>query len=225
MKESGKKHKLFIILDGNSIMHRSFHALPPLSTRDGELVNAVFGFCSILMTILTQEEPYYIAATFDTAAPTFRHEMYTKYKAGRQKAPQEFYDQIPRIKQVVNTLSIPSFEKEGVEADDIIGTVVTLNEKNHPEMHNKIITSDNDAMQLVSNRTCVSTLHKGYKSTECFFPKDVYAKYGLMPDQIVDLKALMGDASDNIPGIKGIGKVGATKLLQTYKTLDGIYEH
>jgi len=205
-------------------MHRSYHALPPLTTRDGELVNAVYGFCSILMTILTQEKPKYIAAAFDTAAPTFRHEVYKEYKAGRVKAPDEFYDQIPRIEQILENLNIPILRKDGVEADDIIGTIVTTNEKKYPEMNNKIVTSDMDAMQLVSKKTCVGNLHKGYKASQCFFPKDVEEKYGLRPDQITDLKGIQGDNSDNIPGVKGIGKVGATQLLQSYKNLEGVYK-
>lgn len=220
-----KKDKLFIILDSNSIMHRSYHALPPLTTRDGELVNAVYGFSSILMTILTQEKPFYIAAAFDTAAPTFRHKAYKEYKAGRVKPPQEFYDQIPRIQEIVETMNIPILEQDGVEADDIIGTIVTENERIHPKLSNKIITSDMDAMQLVTNKTCVGNLHKGYKASTCFHPEDVVEKYGLKPNQIIELKALQGDASDNIPGVKGIGKVGATQLLQAYGNLEGIYKN
>lgn len=226
MSEKEQKNaKRFVILDANSIMHRSYHALPPLTTRDGELVNAVYGFSSILMTILLQEKPDYIAAAFDTAAPTFRHKMYKDYKAGREKAPDDFYAQIPRIEEVVNTLNIPSFRQEGVEADDLIGTIITINEEKHPKLHNKIVTSDMDAMQLVSKKTCVGNLHKGYKASECFYPEDVFAKYGIYPEQVVDYKALQGDTSDNIPGVRGIGKVGATKLLQEFKSLDGIYQH
>ncbi len=216
---------LFIILDGNSIMHRSYHALPPLTTRDGELVNAVFGFASILMTILTQEQPTYIACTFDTPAPTFRHEAFKEYKAGREKAPDDFYTQIPRIKEIVETLNIPQFEQEGVEADDIIGTIIKINEKNNPEIKNKIVTSDMDAMQLVSDKTCVGNLHKGYKASITFGPNEVFEKYQIHPEQVVDYKAIQGDNSDNIPGVKGIGKVGAASLLQEYGSLDGIYEH
>lgn len=217
--------KLFIILDANSIMHRSFHAMPPLTTRDGELVNAVYGFASILMTILLEEEPAYIATAFDTAAPTFRHKEYKEYKAGRTKAPDEFYAQIPRIEEIVETLNIPIFRQDGVEADDIIGTIVTSNEKDHPELHNKIVTSDMDAMQLVTKKTCVGNLHKGYKASKCFYPDDVIEKYGIRPDQVIDYKAIQGDNSDNIPGVKGIGKVGALNLLTEYDSLDGVYEH
>jgi len=217
--------KLFIILDANSIMHRSYHALPPLKTRDGELVNAVYGFCSILMTILTQEKPFYIATAFDTAAPTFRHKEYKEYKAGRTKPPQDFYDQIPRIKEVVETLNIPILKKDGFEADDIIGTVIKNNEKEHPEITNKIVTSDMDAMQLVSEKTCVGTLHKGYKASVCFYPPEVQEKYQISPEQVVDYKAIQGDSSDNIPGVKGIGKVGAIQLLKEFKDLDGVYQH
>lgn len=213
----------FIILDANSIMHRSFHALPPLTTRSGELVNAVYGFSSILLTILMKEKPYYIAAAFDTAAPTFRHEVYKEYKAGRVKPPQEFYDQIPRIEEVLRTMNIPILRKDGAEADDIIGTVVTINEREHPELLNKIVTSDRDALQLVTDKTCVSTPDKGYNGSECLYPNDVEKKYGIRPEQVVDFKAMVGDASDNIPGVKGIGKVGAVELLRQFKTLDGIY--
>ena len=222
---SNIKTPLFIILDANSIMHRSFHALPPLTTRAGELVNAVFGFSSILLTILGQEKPTYIAAAFDTAAPTFRHEVFKEYKAGRVKAPQEFYDQIPRIEEIVKTLNIPILKKDGFEADDIIGTVIKTNERIHPDISNKIVTSDMDAMQLVSEKTCVGNLHKGYKASECFYPNDVFQKYGLRPEQIIDFKALQGDPSDNIPGVKGIGKVGATQLLQEFGSLDGTYKN
>ncbi len=216
---------LFVILDANSIMHRSFHALPPLKTRSGELVNAVYGFSSILMTILLQEKPAYIATAFDTRAPTFRHLAYPEYKAGRVKAPQEFYDQIPRIEEIVQTMNIPIFRQEGVEADDIIGTIVKKNERDFPEMINKIVTSDMDAMQLVSDKTCVASLHKGYKASESFDPSAVLLKYGITPEQVIDYKALVGDNSDNIPGVKGIGKVSAIELLEKFKTLDGIYEH
>jgi DNA polymerase-1 len=206
-------------------MHRSYHALPPLTTQDGELVNAVYGFASILMTIFTQEKPAYIAATFDVAAPTFRHEMYDEYKAGRTKAPDDFYSQIPRIEEIVETLNIPIFKKAGFEADDLIGTIVTTNEKDHPSLYNKIVTSDMDAMQLVTDKTSVGSLHKGYKASESFHPDDVMTKYGIRPDQVVDYKAIQGDSSDNIPGVKGIGKKGAQTLLEAYGTLDGIYDH
>lgn len=215
----------FVILDANSIMHRSFHALPPLTTRSGELVNAVYGFASILMTILTQEKPDYIAAAFDTKAPTFRHEVYKEYKAGRVKPPQEFYDQIPRIEEVLRTMEIPMFRRDGVEADDIIGTVVKRNEHDNPDMQNKIVTSDRDALQLISDKTCVANLHKGYKSSECFWKDDVLKKYGITPEQVIDMKALEGDASDNIPGVKGIGKVGAVELLRQFGNLENIYSH
>jgi len=225
MSVTKKSKNLFIILDGNSIMHRSFHALPPLTTKSGELVNAVFGFASILMTILTRELPQYVACAFDTKAKTFRHEKYEDYKAGRVKAPDEFYQQIPRIHELVETMNIPILKQDGYEADDIIGTVVKRNEEEHPRLHNKIVTSDMDAMQLVTEKTCVGNLHKGYKATECFYPDDVYSRYLVRPEQVVDYKAIMGDASDNIPGVKGIGKKGAQELLQLYTSLDGVYEH
>jgi DNA polymerase I len=220
-----KTKPTLILLDGNAIMHRSYHAIRPLHTKEGELVNAVFGFTSILITILTQEMPKYIACCFDTKAPTFRHVEYKEYKATRKKAPDEFYAQIPRIHSIVKALNIPTFKLDGFEADDLIGTIVTINEHDNPNVLNKIVTGDMDAFQLVTDKTCIADLHKGYKASKCYYRNDVFQKYGLYPSQIVDFKALSGDPSDNIPGVKGVGKKGATDMLQSFKSLDGIYEN
>ena len=212
-----------VLIDGNAIIHRAFHAIKPLTTRDGELVNAVFGFTSILITILSGEKPDYIVCTFDAAKKTFRHEQYKEYKAKRVKAPDELYSQIPRIHEIVDVLQIPKFIVEGYEADDIIGTIAHKSEKMNEITQTIIATSDMDAFQLITNKTCVNTLHGGYRNSQCFTPKDVFEKHGITPDQIVDYKGLVGDNSDNIPGVLGIGPKTAVKLLQTYKNMEGIY--
>ncbi|MBI4415144.1 MAG: DNA polymerase I, partial [Candidatus Kerfeldbacteria bacterium] len=216
------KKETFVILDGNALIHRAFHALPPLTTKTGEVVNAVYGFASILLKVLKELRPTYIAATFDLAAPTFRHKEYEKYKATRVKAPQDLYDQIPRVKEVVRAFNIPTYEQEGFEADDLIGTVTR---KLHGEgLRTIIVTGDMDTLQLVSDDTHVYTMRKGVGETTEFGPAEVKERYGLTPEQMIDYKALRGDPSDNIPGVPGIGEKTATELLQTFGTLDKLYE-
>ncbi len=213
----------FVLVDGNAIIHRAYHAIKPLTTREGELVNAVYGFTSILITILSEDTPEYIACTFDAAKKTFRHEQYAEYKATRVKAPDELYAQIPRIHEIVDTLAIPKYLLEGYEADDLIGTLAAKAEKKKEIDKIIIVTGDMDALQLVSEKTCVKNLNKGYKESKCFNPKDVLEKHGIRPDQIIDYKGLIGDNSDNIPGVLGIGPKTAVKLLQTYENLETIY--
>ncbi len=211
--------KTFVVIDGNALIHRSFHALPPLTTKQGVQVNAVYGFTTVLLRMLRELKPDYLAATFDLAAPTFRHKAYAEYKATRVKAPQELYDQIPMVKEVVRAFHIPIFEKEGFEADDLIGTLV----KKPTPTKRVIVTGDNDTLQLVDSDVSVYTLRKGVGDTALFDEVAVQEKYGLRPDQLVDLKALRGDPSDNIPGIKGIGEKTAVLVLQTFGTLEALY--
>jgi DNA polymerase-1 len=213
------KKKIFVIIDGNALIHRAFHALPPLTTKRGVQVNAVYGFTTVLLRMFRELKPDYWAATFDLAGPTFRHKAYDEYKATRVKAPQELYDQIPLVKQVVQAFHIPVFEKEGFEADDLIGTLVKLK----TPTERIIVTGDNDTLQLVEPDIKVFTLRKGVGDTVLVDEAGVKEKYGLVPDQLVDLKALRGDTSDNIPGIKGIGEKTAVILLQTFGTLDAVY--
>lgn len=218
---SSKREK-FVIIDGNALIHRAFHALPPLTTTSGEMVNAVYGFTSILLKVLKEIKPEYIAATFDLAAPTFRHEEYEEYKATRVKAAQELYDQIPRVKDVVRAFNIPIFEQEGFEADDLIGTVAKKLQGHNIETI--IVTGDMDTLQLVDDHTRVYTLKKGFGETTEFGPQEVRAKYDLEPDQMVDYKALRGDPSDNIPGVPGIGEKTAAEILQHFHSIDELYE-
>jgi len=166
--------------------------------------------------------PEFVVLTLDRKAPTFRHEEYAEYKATRVKAPDELYEQIPIVKEVAQVLDIPVFEKDGFEADDLIGTLAKQAKKNS-DWHSVIITGDMDTLQLIDDRTSVYTMSRGFSDSILYGASEVKAKYGLNPNQIVDYKALRGDASDNIPGVKGIGEKGATELLQNFKTLDGVY--
>ncbi len=212
------KQKLLII-DGNALIHRSFHALPPLTNGKGEMVNAVYGFAASLLKAWKELKPTHIAATFDLKGPTFRDEMYDKYKATRVKAPDELYAQIPRVKDLVKSFNIPIYEKKGFEADDVIGTIT----KDAKGAEKIILTGDMDTMQLVDDHTKVFTMRKGLTDTALYDADGVKERYGLRPDQVIDYKALRGDTSDNIPGVRGIGEKTATELLQKFDTLDDLY--
>jgi DNA polymerase-1 len=218
-----KKQKTLVLLDGNALIHRAYHALPPLTTKKGELVNAVYGFTLTLLSVLEKFQPDCIAASFDLAGPTFRHKQFTDYKATRVKAPDDLYAQIPRVKEVVKAFNIPIYEKEGFEADDCVGTLARQAEKK--DVETIIVTGDNDALQLVTPNTKVFTLRKGIKDTILYDEKAVEAKYGFKPASIPDYKGLAGDASDNIPGVEGIGAKTATDLLKQFGTLENIYTH
>ena len=192
-------------------------------TSSGEQTNAIFGFMSMLLNIIEHEQPDHIAMTFDEAAPTFRHDMHSEYKGTRKKAPDELYAQIPRIREMVKSFNMPIYSKVGYEADDMMGTLAK--EAAELGMEAFIVTGDMDAMQLITPNISVVVPHKGYKDPLVFDRQKVQDKYGIEPAQVVDYKALMGDSSDNIKGVEGIGPVGASKLLVAYGTLDGIYEH
>ncbi len=216
--------KKLILIDGNAIIHRAFHAIPPFKTSKGELVNAVYGFGSMLLNILNNEKPEYIAVSFDTKAKTFRHEEYDDYKATRTKAPDELYSQIPRIYELVKIFEMPIYTMDGFEADDVLGTLATQAEKTE-DLKTLIATGDHDALQLVSEKTNVLMPFKGFSESVIFDTQKVFSKYGLSPTQIPDLKGLQGDSSDNIKGVKGVGAKTATFLLQKYGSVENIYEH
>ncbi|HLC44917.1 MAG: DNA polymerase I [Candidatus Doudnabacteria bacterium RIFCSPHIGHO2_01_FULL_50_11] len=209
-----------IIIDGNSLIHRGFHAIPYLSTSKGQQTNGVYGFVSIFFNALKKIQPEYIAVAFDLEGPTFRDEMYAEYKAKRAKAPQELYDQIPLVKKFITSLRLPIFEHKGFEADDIIGTIV----RNAPEEIDKVIvTGDLDSLQLIDASTKVFTTKKGLTETVEYDSAGVEARYGFGPEYVIDYKALRGDASDNIPGIPGIGEKGATELIQKFGHIEELY--
>ena len=225
MNKREKEHrKRFVVIDGNHLIHRAFYAIQnPLKTSSGEQTNAIYGFASMLINIIELEDPDHIAMTFDEKAPTFRHEMDEDYKGTRQKAPDELYAQIPRIREMVEAFDMPIYSKEGYEADDMMGTLAR--EASAMGMEVYIVTGDMDAMQLITPNIRVAFPHKGYRDPIIYDRQRVIDKYSITPEQVVDYKALMGDTSDNIKGVEGIGPVGAVKLLKEYGTLDGIYEH
>ena len=213
----------FILIDGNSLIHRSFHALPPLKTSKGVLVNAAYGFFSILLNILKSEDPQYLVVTFDKKGPSFRHKLFTEYKATRQKAPQELYDQFPIVKTILEGLDIPFLEIDNYEADDLIASLARkFGEKGNTEV--VIVSSDRDLLQIVDDHIVVATPDKGYTGSIRFNRAKIAEKMGLTPEQIVDYKALRGDPSDNIPGVKGIGDKTAVQLLKDFGSLDKVYE-
>ena len=215
--------KKLILIDANALVHRAFHALPPLTTRKGELTNAVYGFSSVLIRVINELKPDYMAAAFDLAAPTFRHIEYEDYKAKRPKTPDELYAQIPRTKEVLNAFGIPVLEKEGFEADDIIGTMAKR--YTNKEIDILIITGDLDTLQLIDDNIRVYTPKKGLSDTVIYGEKEVENRYGLKVSQMIDYKALRGDPSDNIPGVKGIGEIGACALLKEFNTLENLYKN
>ena len=220
---SKNKPKL-IIIDGNALIHRSFHALPPtLRTKDGQLVNAVYGFTSFLLKALNEFHPEYVVLTLDRKAPTFRHEAYGEYKAKRVKAPDELYEQIPFVRKVAGAFDIPIFELDGYEADDLIGTICQQTGKNK-NLEKIIITGDLDTLQLIDDRTKVYTMSRGLSDSVLYGADQVKERYNLTPAQIIDYKGLRGDVSDNIPGVKGIGEKTASELLVEFKDLDGVYK-
>lgn len=219
-----KSNKKLVLIDGSSLIHRAFHALAQtnLTSPTGEPVAAVYGFALMLMNIYTKLHPEYIVVAFDTKAPTFRHEEYKEYKATRIKAPQELYDQIPRIQELIEAFNIPLFLKDGFEADDVIGTLA----KQAPEdIDVYIASSDMDTLQLVNKHVFVYAPRKSFSDIVVYTPSEVLKIKELKPEQFIDFKGLRGDPSDNIPGVPGIGEIGAKKLLQEYKTMENIYKH
>ena len=215
--------KKLVLVDGHAVFHRAYHAMPPLTTSKGELVNAVFGFTSMLLRAIADIKPDYIAVAFDTADPTFRHQEYTAYKAQRGAAPEELHEQLPRVKEVLETLNIPIFELSGYEADDIIGTLADQGSKDK-DLQTVIVTGDRDTLQLVKPNVKVYSPGKSFADVIYFDERAVKEKYGVGPEKIVDIKGLAGDSSDNIPGVRGIGAKGATKLIQEFGSVDNVYK-
>lgn len=215
----------FVIIDGNAILHRAYHALPPFTTKGGILVNAVYGFTITLLKIFKELKPEYIAVTFDTKAPTFRHQEYKEYKAQREKKPQELYNQIDYIKQVLSAMNIHFYEKDGYEADDIMATLTKLaSGSQDKDIESVIVTGDMDAMQLVGPKVSVYTFKKGLSEAQTYDEAAVLKRYGLPPGALIDFKALRGDPSDNIPGVKGIGEKNGTELIKNFGSIEKLYE-
>lgn len=214
--------KKLVLIDGNSIAYRAFFALPLLNNDKGIHTNAIYGFTMMLMRILEDEKPSHILVAFDAGKTTFRHSTFKEYKGGRQKTPSELSEQFPFIRELLKAYSIPHYELENYEADDIIGTLATVAEQDGFEV--KIISGDKDLTQLASEKTTVSITKKGITEIEEYTPEHIKEKYGLTAEQIIDMKGLMGDASDNIPGVPGVGEKTAIKLLKEYETLEKLLE-
>lgn len=209
-----------LILDSNSLMNRAFYAIPPLTNSEGIHTNAVYGFTNMLFKMKEEIKPDYIVATFDRKAPTFRHKEYEDYKAGRKKMPPELGEQFPLIKEVLNLLAINIYEIDGFEADDIIGTLAKFAESNGIEVF--IVTGDRDALQLATDNIKVVITKKGVTETAVYNREAFEAEFGVTPTQYIDVKGLMGDKSDNIPGVPGVGEKTAFKLISTYGSMEGV---
>jgi len=210
----------FVLIDGNSLLNRAYYATPVFTTKDGTPTNGVFGFVKLLLKIISEKKPAYVAVAFDLRAPTFRHQMYGDYKAGRKPMPDELAVQMPILKDVLTLMGIRICELKGYEADDIIGT---LSKKF--DVHSYIYTGDRDSYQLVSERANVCYTRKGVSDILELSVANFKDEIGLEPLQIIEEKALMGDKSDNIPGVAGIGEKSAMTLLEKYYNLDGVYAH
>ena len=215
--------KRLLILDSNSLMNRAFYALPPLTNDDGVNTNAIYGFTNMLFKMKDEINPDNIIATFDKKSPTFRHKEYSEYKAGRKKMPPELGEQFPIIKELLKYMGIKTFEIDGFEADDIIGTISKFGEENDMEVY--IVTGDKDALQLASEKTKVVITKKGVTETAIYDYKAFMDEFEITPTQFIDVKGLMGDKSDNIPGVPGVGEKTAFKLIKEYGTLEDVLKH
>ncbi|NFI03450.1 DNA polymerase I [Clostridium botulinum] len=215
--------KRLLILDSNSLMNRAFYALPPLTNDDGVNTNAIYGFTNMLFKMKDEINPDNIIATFDKKSPTFRHKEYSEYKAGRKKMPPELGEQFPIIKDLLKYMGIKTFEIDGFEADDIIGTISKFGEENDMEVY--VVTGDKDALQLASEKTKVVITKKGVTETAIYDYKAFMDEFEITPTQFIDVKGLMGDKSDNIPGVPGVGEKTAFKLIKEYGTLEDVLKH
>jgi DNA polymerase I len=217
-----KKGKL-LLFDTNSIIHRAFHALPPLKSKNGEPGGAIYGSLLAFFKIMSDVNPSYVAVAFDSPGKTFRHKKYKEYKANRVKAPEELIFQIKKAQEVFSNMGLAVLKKEGLEADDIVGTVSFHAPKN---IETVIATGDMDMLQLVNEKTKVYTLKRGVQESILYDKEKVKEKYdGLSPKQIVDIKALWGDASDNIPGVSGIGEKTAIRIIKEFENIENLYQN
>ena len=212
--------KKFILVDGQGLLYRAFYALPQLTTTYGQVVNAAYGFTMILIRLLEEEKPEYMVITFDTPVPTFRHKEFKEYKAHRKKMPEELISQIPLIREIINNYNIATCSKEGYEADDVIGTLAKEAEKR--DCDTIIVTGDKDAFQLISPHTKIMTTIKGVTEVKIYDEEGIRKKYGVDPKKIVDILALKGDSSDNIPGVPGIGEKTAVALIKEFGSVENI---
>ncbi|MBO4809816.1 MAG: DNA polymerase I [Lachnospiraceae bacterium] len=214
-----------VLIDGHSILNRAFYGVPDLTTAAGLHTNAVYGFLNILFKLIDEEKPEYLIVAFDTSAPTFRHGIYKEYKGTRKPMPEELRMQVPVIKEVLEAMGVPIFSKEGLEADDILGTIAKRSEAKGLEV--SLVSGDRDLLQIASEhiKIRIPKTKGGKTEIEDYYASDVLETYGVTPDGFIELKALQGDTADNIPGVPKVGEKTARELMVTYKSLEGIYEH
>jgi DNA polymerase-1 len=216
---------VLLLIDAPALVHRAFHAMrgqgKPLTTKAGEPVEAVFVFARMLLLVLRQFQPAFRAAAFDLPTPTFRHQEFRDYKATRPPMPDDLRQQFGRVRQLLDAFGIPSYEKDGFEADDVLGTMARQAEQRGLE--SVILTGDTDMLQLVTSHVTVVLPGRSLGETVVYTPEKVQERYGLAPAQIADFKGLKGDTSDNIPGIPGVGDKTATDLLQQFGSVEGMY--
>ncbi len=214
-----------LLIDGHSILHRAFYGMPDLTAADGRHTGAVYGFLNILFKLLDEEQPDYLAVAFDVHAPTFRHEVYEQYKGTRKPMPEELREQVPLIKEVLKAMNIAVIEQAGLEADDLLGTLAKKSEAQGMDV--SLVSGDRDLLQIATDRICVRIPKtvKGRTDIYDYYADDVLREYQVTPEQFIDVKALMGDASDNVPGIPKVGEKTAVELIKSYGSVNGVYEH
>jgi DNA polymerase I len=223
--EADKKGEIFMVVDGSAIVHRAYHAMPPFTNSSGVPTGAVHGFFSMLLKLVQELSPAHIAIAFDRPKPTFRKEMYVGYQANRPKMKSDLSEQFGMIIEILAAAKIPEYAVDGFEADDVIGTLAAKFEVKDPDRKTYIVTGDRDMLQLVDAQTKVLMPVKGISEVKLFDENDVKEKYDVTPAQFIDLKALTGDASDNYPGVPGVGPKSASKLIEEYGNFDNIYKH
>ena len=218
-------NKKIVLIDGHSILNRAFYGLPDLTNSEGLHTNAVYGFLNILFKILEEEKPDYLTVAFDLSAPTFRHKMFDAYKGTRKPRVPEFREQVPLMKEVLKSMGVTCVQLEGYEADDLLGTIAKRSEEKGMDV--SVISGDRDLLQLATDKIKIRIPKtKGGKTLiEDYYAPQVEALYGVSPVEFIDVKALMGDASDNIPGIPGVGEKTAGKIIAQYHSIENAYEH
>ena len=214
-----------VLIDGHSILNRAFYGVPDLTNSEGLHTNAVYGFLNIMFKILDEEQPEYLTVTFDVHAPTFRHELYGDYKGTRKPMAEELREQVPVIKDVLRAMGVKIIEQAGLEADDLLGTLSRRCEEQGLDV--SIISGDRDTLQLATEhvKIRIPKTKQGRTEVEDYNADQVKERYGVTPQEFIDVKALMGDASDNIPGVPGVGEKTATKIIEEYHSLENAYAH
>ena len=214
-----------VLIDGHSILNRAFYGLPDLTNAEGLHTNAVYGFLNIMFKILEEEKPEYLTVAFDVHAPTFRHEMYSEYKGTRKPMAEELREQVPLMKEVLHAMGVRTIEQAGLEADDLLGTLSRRCEAKGMEV--VILSGDRDLLQLATDHVEIRIPKTKRTGTEIedYYAADVKERYLVTPQELIDVKALMGDASDNIPGVPNIGEKTATRIIADYGSIEHAYEH